>query len=206
MKQAVILDIDGTLLHSVEVDDALYRQAVQHVLGSVDLRPSLRDYPHVTDTALLLQIMEDNGIAPSGVTIERVKATFFERLHQHMQRCGPFAQLAGAQRFLEHLVATQDIEVAIATGGWRESALMKLHSAGLDARNVPIATSDDASERVGIMRVALDCLPGPFESIMYYGDGEWDRKASRDLGWKFRAVGASLSGIENFDSEIDNLS
>ena len=40
---AVIFDIDGTLLHSAAVDDALYRKAVQTVLGDVRLRPALQD-------------------------------------------------------------------------------------------------------------------------------------------------------------------
>ena len=47
---AVIFDIDGTLLHSAAVDDALYREAVRRVLGEVQLRPSLHAYDYVTDT------------------------------------------------------------------------------------------------------------------------------------------------------------
>ena len=62
-RHAVIFDIDGTLLHSAEIDDALYRQSVRDVLGDVRLRPTLADYEYVTDSGILAQIFADNGLA-----------------------------------------------------------------------------------------------------------------------------------------------
>ena len=59
---AVIFDIDGTLINSASIDDALYREAVRRVLGEVQLRPSLHAYDYVTDTGILYQIVADNEI------------------------------------------------------------------------------------------------------------------------------------------------
>ena len=52
---AVIFDIDGTLLHSAAVDDALYREAVRQVLGDVQLRASIHAYDYVTNAGIFAQ-------------------------------------------------------------------------------------------------------------------------------------------------------
>lgn len=72
--------------------------------------------------------------------------------------------------------------IAIATGGWRESAQLKLDAAGLNRFGIPLATSDDAPDRKEIMRIVLGHLGSGFDSITYYGDGQWDRIASQALG------------------------
>jgi len=96
---------------------------------------------------------------------------------------------------------SDDHSVAVATGGWRATASLKLESAGFDLRGAPLATSDDARERIEIMRVALSRIGSRFESITYYGDGPWDRDACHDLGWRFVAVGSHLGGIESYVDE-----
>jgi beta-phosphoglucomutase-like phosphatase (HAD superfamily) len=53
---AVILDIDGTLLNSNEIDDTLYRAAVRRILGKVKVRKSWSLYRNVTDSGILEEI------------------------------------------------------------------------------------------------------------------------------------------------------
>jgi FMN phosphatase YigB (HAD superfamily) len=48
------------------------------------------------------------------------------------------------------------------------------------------------------MADALNQLGGEFESVTYYGDGEWDEAASRSLGWEFVPVGERLGGLTRF--------
>jgi hypothetical protein len=45
---------------------------------------------------------------------------------------------------------------------------------------------------------ALKQLGGEFQSVTYYGDGVWDKVATRNLGWKFVAVGSELGGLLRF--------
>ena len=59
---AVILDIDGTLLSSNEVDDSLYLAAVRRVLGQVKVRESWSLYRNVTDGGILHEILSDNSL------------------------------------------------------------------------------------------------------------------------------------------------
>ncbi len=199
--RAVIFDIDDTLLHSASGDDRIYRRAVGEVLGDVQQRPDLHDYPHVSDTGILLQIFADNGIPSNDERFASVKERFLLLLRQYIDTEGPFTPLPGALDFIARLTVQEDVGVAIATGGWRDSARMKLEAAGFDTRDLPLASSDDAMERTSILQHALDSLPGRYENIVYYGDGEWDRRAVRELGWTFRPVGPALNGIRSFDAE-----
>ena len=199
--RAVIFDIDDTLLHSASGDDRIYRQAVVDVLGDVRQRPDLHDYPHVSDTGILLQIFADNGLPSNDERFDAVKDRFLSLLRRHIDTEGPFTPLPGAVDYVARLRKQENVGVAIATGGWRDSARMKLDAAGFDTRELPLASSDDAKERTSILQIALDSLPGRYENIVYYGDGEWDRRAVRELGWTFRPVGPELNGIRSFDAE-----
>jgi phosphoglycolate phosphatase-like HAD superfamily hydrolase len=200
MMHAVIFDIDGTLLESASVDDALYKEAVVSVLGDVRFRACLADYDYVTDSGVLAQVLEDNGISHASDDIVAIKSHFVKSLRKHISDHGPFPEVSGAGDILESFHASNEHSVAIATGGWRESAQLKLASAGLDRFDFPLSTSDDAFDRKEIMRIALGRLGSDFHSVTYYGDGVWDREASLELGWQFVAVGPALGGIRSFNS------
>lgn len=195
---AVIFDIDGTLLHSAEVDDALYRQAVNSVLGDVRLRPTISEYPYVTDTGILRQICEDNAIPRTQERLDEIRSLFVELLEKHVNERGPFREIPGARDLLQALIASPVHSVAMATGGWRQSAELKLRSAGIHFPDIPLLTSNDHYERTGIMELALGSIGDEFESISYYGDGPWDRAACVALGWQFVAVGTELEGLESY--------
>ncbi|MEP0913632.1 hypothetical protein NDI45_22205 [Leptolyngbya sp. GB1-A1] len=48
------------------------------------------------------------------------------------------------------------------------------------------------------MTHAFKQLTAPFDSITYYGDGEWDKLAANALGWNFVPVGEKLNGLRHF--------
>ena len=198
-RHAVVFDIDGTLLHSADVDDRLYRDAVRAVLGPVRFRPTLADYDPVTDSGILAQVLSDNALPSEPGGTGRVKAAFVAAFRSHIASFGAFSEIPGAKAFISALRESDSHAVAIATGGWRETAMLKLESAGFDIGGVPLATSDDAPERSEIMRLALSRLGDRFDSITYYGDGPWDEAACRQLGWRFVAVGDAIGGIASYD-------
>jgi FMN phosphatase YigB (HAD superfamily) len=200
-RHAVIFDIDGTLLHSFDEDDRLYRQAVSQVLGPVRFR-DMSEYEHVSDSGILAEVFLDNAIQANPETIEAVRHAFFEALEQHVARHGPFAEIPGARDFVQRLKQSPRNACAIATGSWRPSALLKLRTAGFDIEDLPLATSDDATARSDILRNARAALKGPIAEVTYYGDGIWDRKACASLGWHFRGVGPALRGLTSYDSEV----
>ena len=197
---AVIFDIDGTLLQSAAVDEALYVEAILSVLGDVQFRPSLEDYDFVTDAGILSQVLDDNGIAHRSKAVSAIKTTFVDALRCHISERGPFQEIPGAKDLLDALRESATHVVGIATGGWRESAVLKLTSAGFDLAGLSFATSDDAHDRKEIMRIALTGLGAAIDSVTYYGDGPWDRDACAELGWQFIAVGPALGGLESYDA------
>lgn len=201
--KAVIFDIDGTLIESMAVDCDLYVSAIQSVIGPVRFRSRFSDYENVTDGGILEQVFIDNSLAIDLQAIDLIKTVFIARLDAHILGAGPFPVVDGALQFLEDLMQSASIHVAIATGGWRESAILKLEKSGFDLTRFPLASSDDSHFRVEIMSTALAMLDQDFDSITYFGDAEWDRKACGDLGWDFVAVGRELGGIESYnESEL----
>jgi len=78
------------------------------------------------------------------------------------------------------------VSLSIATGGWEETALLKLQSAGIDVSGIPIASSNDHYARIEIMKMARvkasACESFP---VTYFGDAAWDQKACRELGYNF---------------------
>jgi len=198
---AVIFDIDGTLLQSASVDDDLYKMAVRAVFGHVQFRPSLSDYDFVTDSGILSQVLRDNAIPVEPDQTSSIKSAFVASLKQHIRENGAFPEVSGAKRYFEALCHSKDHAVAIATGGWRESAELKLRAAQFSLDGVPIATSDTEFDRSRIMLTALSALEASFDSITYYGDGTWDRDACLELGWNFIPVGPTLAGLTSYSDE-----
>lgn len=205
MIHAVIFDIDDTLLHSMSADDLLYRQAIRDTVGEVRFRAQLADYEHVSDFGILREVLNDNGIAATDDTIAAIQRRFLDSLSAYVETNGPFREIDGARQLLDRLRASNDHAVALATGCWRESAQLKLHTAGFDVADLPLATADDAVPRVDIMQTALRALPTELASITYFGDGVWDQRACASLGWTFRPVGPGLNGIGDYHGEYVEL-
>ena len=196
--KAIIFDIDGTLVESMAIDTELYFAAIREVLGEVEVRHSLHDYEHVTDAGILRQLLEDNGLSSRDDLAADFQHLFLQKLRTHVAASGAFPTIDGAIDYFNATRRADDTRVAIATGCWRESALMKLGSAGFDIDGVPLATCDDSPSRIEIMRTALAGTGSDVESVTYFGDAEWDRRACDALGWKFVAVGPGLGGITSY--------
>lgn len=196
---AIILDVDGTLIESMTVDTNLYFASITEVAGPVKVRDDLDDYEHVTDSGILRELLADNDVAANAHMFDAIRECFIGKISEHIESVGPFPAIDGAARFVERLRSSYRDRVAIATGGWGRSAAIKLASAGIDIDGIPLVSSDDAESRVEIMRIALSRLKGPLETVTYFGDAEWDVRACEALGWNFVAVGPSLDGIRSFD-------
>jgi phosphoglycolate phosphatase-like HAD superfamily hydrolase len=181
------------------VDPKLYYSSIERVLGPVCLR-NLNDYDHVTDSGILGQILEENGFSGVGALTASVKAVFMEGLNSHIEDMGSFPVIDGAVQFVERIRRATDMRVAIATGCWRDSALLKLRTSGFNIEGIPVVTSDDSPSRVEIMRSALQMTGSDAGAVTYFGDAEWDQRACHDLGWNFVAVGPRLGGIKSFSS------
>jgi len=191
--------VDGTLVESMAIDSRLYFSSITAVLGPVEFRDNLNDYDNVTDNGIISQLADDNNLHLESNAIHSIRTLFVGGLVEHIQAVGPFPTIHGATQIIDRLGRSADYCVAIATGGWRKSALLKLESSGFHLEGVPIVSCDESPSRTEIMSIALARLGSNFESVTYFGDADWDRRACQALGWDFVAVGPDLGGIESYD-------
>jgi phosphoglycolate phosphatase-like HAD superfamily hydrolase len=126
--------------------------------------------------------------------VEAIRNLFVQKLRRAIVSSPrSFAAVSGAGKFIDRLIA-EGVAVSLASGGWRDSALLKLATAELRLDALPAAFADDAPARVDIMTTSYRraCTAqgvAEFDDVVYVGDGRWDAKASRFLNYKFIGVG-----------------
>jgi phosphoglycolate phosphatase-like HAD superfamily hydrolase len=184
-----ILDLDGTLMPTHDLDNRCYWRAVDDVFSTGAEPQDLHGFRRVTDDGILDEWSERAlGRRPAPEERQALRQRFLERVQQAAtEEPEAFKPFPGV---VDWLAARTPGLVAIATGGWRHTAAFKLAVAGLDRFALPLAGSDDAPTRTGIMRAAHRRLaPGLWEATpTYLGDGAWDLAASRELAWEFIGI------------------
>jgi beta-phosphoglucomutase-like phosphatase (HAD superfamily) len=186
LKHLVMFDVDGTLVDSAGFDGRLYARAVREELG-VRVDETWRSYRHVTDSGILEELLQQHAPASERDTLgARVKSRFVALVRAFIADGGRSAlyEIPGAGELLRQLRGLPDVVVAIATGGWRETAELKLNAVGIEFMGLPFATASEATSRIEIIRLAeQQALPqGPFSRRTYFGDTPWDKRASEEPG------------------------
>ncbi len=193
----IIFDIDGILTQSTGFDAACFKEAVlEHM--DVSFKDDWGEYVHVTDSGILNEIVVSHGLQQHEAELtRRVKASFIARIEAHLQK-NPVREVPGANAFITHLRDYEHVCLGIATGGWGETAIAKLNSAGIATKGLPLVSANDALSRVDIMNIALarvkqgNTVLEPISnnvSITYFGDASWDKKACAELNWNLVVVG-----------------
>lgn len=195
-----MFDIDGTLVQSYEFDGKCYFEAVEKVLQT-SIQSDWLKYQNVTDSGILDEIIGRMDLQTERENLHfEVKKEFIKRVKNHV-RNNKVEPILGAVKFIENLKNRKDVTISIATGGWRETAILKLESAGIDFAGIPIASASDHFERVEIMKIAEQKTGlQTFETKTYFGDGEWDKKASEILGYNFVLVGNRFENSQRIDN------
>ena len=199
----VMFDVDGTLVESFKFDEECYLDAVYSVVGS---KPDndWAGYSNVTDSGILEQYLAEKGLQRHRDEIlVRVKSAFVSNIEAYLLS-SPAKQVSGAAQFLSYLRERDDVSLSIATGGWGETALLKLESAGIDTTGVPMTSSNDHFSRTEIMRLALQKagVP-PGYNLNYFGDALWDKQACELLNFNFILVGDRVEHEQAISSFMD---
>lgn len=189
----LMFDIDGTLVDSTGIDSTCYIETANEVLD-LTIDDNWSNYKFVTDQGILDELIVRAGFDKNIDAItDRFKQTFFDKISKAICKRS-IIEIKGAKKFFGSLSNLSDVHIALATGGWRQSAIMKLQSAGFDVGSLVISSSDDHHSRVEIMKKA-ELTSGYFESnkCFYFGDGEWDEEAALELNYNFVGVGTRKS-------------
>lgn len=201
----VMFDIDGTLVQSYKLDEECYTKSVFEVLGH-NIDTDWTKYQHITDSGILSQHLKNIGLYKEIDELEqKIKDKFIKKTANYISK-NPVREILGASKFIEKLKNIENVSISIATGGWFETASMKLESAGIDISGIPIATSSDHFSRTEIMKLAMSKAKIANEhKVSYFGDAKWDQEACDKLGFNFILVGNTIkhSKIINDFKSVD---
>jgi phosphoglycolate phosphatase-like HAD superfamily hydrolase len=191
----VVFDVDGTLTATNEVDTRCFALAFYEAFGLL-LDTSWHNYPHRTDSGIIWhRFLEHFRRAPTAVELDLFRKRFLMLLEREW-RSAPqdFAEIDGANTALTKIAQQRRYALAIATGGWRVSALFKLEKAGIPVVGLPIASADDAAEREEIARIAIARArlhhQQLFDRIILVGDSDCDVSTAACLGLGFVGIAA----------------
>jgi len=149
----IIFDIDGTILDSVNADDECFIETFKN-LYQIDLtNTDWNDFKNVTDTGLTIEIIEKwFSQTPSKEEIETIKKHFYSLLKR---RVNEFAEIENALSFIKMLLEKPDFEIGFATGGWKETAVLKCSSIGLSLNDFIFYSSNDHFNRAKIIEFVI---------------------------------------------------
>lgn len=199
----VMFDVDGTLVAGNGIDDICFAEAVKYVLGVSEIDTNWSHYSNVTDSGITSEIVEKYLLRRAEARdINEVRHSYLIRLGREIEknpRC--FQSTLGASKLIADLRSMGSVCMCIATGGWRDAAVLKLGVASISVSDIPLASSDDSHERETIMLVAFerarayaDCEA--FDSVLYIADHRWDFANSKKLGYSFMGIGTNEHALE----------
>ena len=195
-----IFDIDGTLTNTNSIDNECFLKALSEAHAITEINTDWATYPHTTDSGITLHIFQEKlGRSPEENELAKFKSCFVNLLSKHCQsNSSSFAEIAGASFALNRLKRESDWAIAIATGCWCESALLKLRAAKIDIDKIPAAYAEDGLSREEILQAAVSqslkqYSLSSFGKIVSIGDGLWDVRTARRLNFSFLGVGCGES-------------
>ncbi len=183
-----VFDVDGTLVQSYKLEGECFVAAFRDAFGIADIDTDWARYDHVTDPGIAAQIIrERRGREPGADELVRLQSAFQVRLAEAAGRADAFAPVPGAAGLLTALRARPGWTLALATGGWRNAALLKIGRAGLELDDLPAAHGEDGPSRHAIVTDAIARAKRhagveDFAGIVCIGDGVWDVSTAADLG------------------------
>ena len=193
MRGLVIFDVDGTLSLTSEVDDDCWREAAREVLGVTSMSTDWSTYSHSTDEAIATDLIRSGTVMGEEWTLVRkVRDSFAARIRMALDRDPALFQPVPGSPEIFNAISEAGWSPAIATGGWRLTAEMKLAAAKVPFTGIPAAHADDAHPREVIISTAARRAMNDDRAacpIVYVGDGIWDVKAAGRLGIGFIGLG-----------------
>lgn len=192
----LVLDIDGTLTHSIP----LHQQALLEAMRALDL-PHLNtdwgSYPHHTDTGILEHALAEHGrqdhLQDRRAQFEQdLDTRFASLLDRHGMR-----EIAGA-RALTEAASRSRWGVVFATGGIRSVSRRKLDAVDIAWSEDLLVTSSEHASRHELVDSAVQRamqvhgIEAPL-AVVSMGDGIWDLRVAAALGLQFLGVGEAGS-------------
>jgi phosphoglycolate phosphatase-like HAD superfamily hydrolase len=190
MVKAVIFDIDGTLIDSVDAHAASWSEAFGHFGFNVE-KSTLRQKIGMGADFLLRDFLDEETIARRGKDIESFRAELFKKKY-----LSGVQALPGVRALFQH-IRRQGQTIVLASSCKQEEldSYLKIADVG---DLVDVATTSDDAERSkpcpDIFQAALERIRpiGPEEAVVV-GDSPYDAEGARKA--KIMAVGVLCGGF-----------
>ncbi|WP_284509666.1 HAD hydrolase-like protein [Salinivibrio costicola] len=102
MKNLFMLDVDGTLVDSCQMDHECFSQAIDEVTG-LAVPDNWGSYTNVTDAGIIEELIDTHGLNHDKIRLFReIKQVFRQKLAVRIAEKG-LAPIPGAVEFVEHM-------------------------------------------------------------------------------------------------------
>jgi len=191
MIRAVIFDIDGTLVDSVDLHAEAWHEAFKHFGHEISTR-AIRTQIGKGGDKLLPTFLSQSEVEEKGEKIEEFRGKLFMR--EYMSRVKPFPEV----RELFEKLKSSGKKIALASSA-DKAQLKKLKEIANIADLVDCDTSADDAESSkpdpDIFEAAIRCLrPIPPEDMIVVGDTPYDVEGALEAG--LRTIGVLSGGFE----------
>jgi len=189
----VIFDIDGTLTNTTEVDDKCYMNSFESLFSTNIRDVQWNQIKNVTDWGITEELISTRlNIESSDKETSQLKELFLHNLkEEYKSDKNQFNEITGATEFYKSLKANDEFKIGISTGGWEESANLKLQAIGINPYLVSFSNSNYFKSReeitLDVINQMMSKHTNPGE-IIYFGDGEWDLTTCKKLNIRFIGI------------------
>ncbi len=193
-----VFDVDGTLTQTYHDDVEAFLGSVRAAFGFEDVSDDWASYTHVTDSGILDQLIRERLGRPAAPEDQNAAEAAYGAVYGAIVAARGVQPVPGAPAFVRRLLAEGDWAVAVASGAWRGTAELRLREAVIAIDPACVATASERMARRDIVELAIrravahwGLADGPegFARIVLLGDGLWDVRTARDLGFPFVGVG-----------------
>ena len=193
MKTLILFDVDGTLIYSERRDSRCFAQTYTDLYHRPFPTIDWSKYPHVSDTTIFAHLIQQHFQRPvTSTEVAHFKRIYGERLRQQrLENPHHFYEVPGAARAVAQLLEHPAYLVAVATGGWKESAEIKMQHVGIPSERFWVSGADDKYTREEILQEAVQTVKNSHSTlkrIVYVGDAAWDVHTTRNLAMDFVGI------------------
>ncbi|MEZ4516733.1 MAG: HAD hydrolase-like protein [Chloroflexota bacterium] len=155
MERLLLFDIDGTLLRANRAGREMLGESLQVVYGTAGAIDTF-DFAGRTDRGMIMDLLQGAGL--DSVTIEAQLPELYEEMNRQGRRLFNSDRIKACEGVPELLAALQqksDVLLGLLTGNIADTALLKLHAAGINPMTFRIgAFGSDSVERNELLLIA----------------------------------------------------
>jgi phosphoglycolate phosphatase-like HAD superfamily hydrolase len=200
----ILFDIDGTLLDVGGSGRWAMTRAFEDVFAIADADPFTRQvrFDGLTDPGILLEIASNASVSPVELAAraDELRRSFLGHLESRLAVTPTKRVLPGVVDLLDRLAGVSMAQVGLLTGNVQPGARLKLASVGLGDYFDLGGFGEDAADRAGVGRVAVQRFEAKLkrsidpDDVIAVGDSLEDVRAARANGFKSLAVGTGWAG------------